>query len=140
KGVIVTAAPEIFYAEDTDGDGRADVKKVLFSGFVEGNQQHRVNGPVWGLDNWVYCANGHSGGLVKSFNNDKPVNINGRDFRLKPDEGICDPQTGMTQYGRSQNDWGDWFGNDNSNPAFQFVLADHYMRRNPHYAVPQPRV
>ena len=32
KGVLVTAAPDIFYAEDTDGDGKADVRKVLFTG------------------------------------------------------------------------------------------------------------
>ncbi|HEY8506062.1 MAG TPA: PVC-type heme-binding CxxCH protein, partial [Gemmataceae bacterium] len=54
KGVLVTCAPDIFYAEDTDGDGKADVRKVLFTGFTEGNQQHRVNTLAWGLDNWLY--------------------------------------------------------------------------------------
>src|SRR5262249_16935649 len=48
KGAIVVCAPEVFYAEDTDGDGKADKKEVLYTGFTEGNQQHRVNGPVWG--------------------------------------------------------------------------------------------
>jgi hypothetical protein len=62
NGVLVTAAPEIFYAEDTDGDGRADVRKTLYSGFGEGNQQHRVNGLQWGLDGWVHVGNGDSGG------------------------------------------------------------------------------
>ena len=66
KGVLVTCAPDIFYAEDTDGDGKADKREVLFTGFSEGNQQHRVNGLVWGLDNWVYGANGDSGGVIKS--------------------------------------------------------------------------
>ena len=63
KGVIVTAAPEIFYAEDSDGDGKADIRRTLFSGFLEGNQQLRVNGLRWGLDNWIYCASGshHAG-------------------------------------------------------------------------------
>ena len=37
-------APDIFYAEDRDGDGKADHREVLFTGFGEGNQQHRVNG------------------------------------------------------------------------------------------------
>src|SRR5207253_2216678 len=44
KGLIVSAAPEIFYAEDTNGDGKADVHEALFTGFEEGNPQHRVNG------------------------------------------------------------------------------------------------
>ena len=46
-GVIVTMAPEIFYAEDTDGDGKADVRETMYKGFVEGNQQHRINGLRW---------------------------------------------------------------------------------------------
>ena len=53
-GVIVACAPDIFYAEDRDGDGKADHREVLFTGFVEGNQQHRVNGFELGLDGWVY--------------------------------------------------------------------------------------
>ena len=57
-------APEIFYAEDTDGDGAADVRETLYQGFVEGNQQHRVNGLRWGLDGWLYLANGDSGGEI----------------------------------------------------------------------------
>ena len=58
KGILITCAPDIIYAEDTDGDGRADKREVLFHGFGEANPQHRVNGLRWGLDNWVYCANG----------------------------------------------------------------------------------
>ena len=62
KGVLITCAPNILYAEDTDGDGKADKKIVLFTGFGEGNQQHRVNSLTWGVDNWIYGANGDSGG------------------------------------------------------------------------------
>jgi len=62
KGVIVTAAPDIFYAEDSKGDGKGDIRRVLFTGFKPGNPQLRVNGLRWGMDGWVYCANGWSGG------------------------------------------------------------------------------
>ena len=54
----------------------------------QGNQQHRVNGLVWGLDNWVYGANGDSGGVIKSGRRPaRSVNIRGRDFRFRPDTG-----------------------------------------------------
>ena len=66
KGILVTAAPDILYAEDTNGDDKADERKVLYRGFGEGNQQHRVNGLRWGLDNWLYVGNGDSGGVIKS--------------------------------------------------------------------------
>jgi len=140
KGVLITAAPDIFYAEDTDGDGKADKREVLFTGFVEGNQQHRVNGLAWGLDNWVYCANGDSGGKVKSIKTGKEVDIRGRDFRFRPDSGELELQTGQTQFGRCRDDWGHWFGGNNSNPLWHFALDDHYLRRNPHLAAPDPRV
>jgi putative membrane-bound dehydrogenase-like protein len=140
KGVLVTSAPEIFYAEDTDGDGKADIRRPLFVGFYEGNQQHRVNGLVWGLDNWVYCANGDSGGQVRSVKTGHVVDIRGRDVRIRPDEGLIDPQSGQSQFGRCRDDWGNWFGCNNSDPMYQFVLADQYLRRNPFIAGPTPRV
>jgi putative membrane-bound dehydrogenase-like protein len=140
KGVLVTCAPDIFYAEDTDGDGKADKKEVLYTGFVEGNPQHRVNSLVWGLDNWIYVANGDSGGRIKSVKTGKTLDLGHRDLRIRPDTGEMDAVTGTTQYGRSRDDWGNWFGNNNSNPLWHYVLDDHYIRRNPHVAPPDPRV
>ncbi|CAA9422194.1 MAG: hypothetical protein AVDCRST_MAG64-2953, partial [uncultured Phycisphaerae bacterium] len=139
KGVIVTAAPDIFYAEDTDGDGKADKREVLFTGFGEGNQQHRVNGLVYGLDNWLYGANGDSGGAIKSVKTGKVVDIGGRDFRINPDTGEIDPTTGQAQFGRARDDWGNWFGCNNSEPNWHYVLDDRYVRRNPHVAAPALR-
>src|SRR5215212_760578 len=31
KGILVTAAPDVIYFEDTDGDGRADVRTVVLA-------------------------------------------------------------------------------------------------------------
>jgi putative membrane-bound dehydrogenase-like protein len=139
KGVLVTCAPDILYAEDTDGDGKADKIEKLFTGFREGNPQHRLNGLWWGVDNWLYGANGDSGGRVRSAKTGATVDIRGHDFRLRPDTGEFEVVTGQSQYGRCHDDWGTWFGGNNSNPAWQFALDDHYLRRNPHLAPPDPR-
>ncbi|MGY8770042.1 MAG: PVC-type heme-binding CxxCH protein, partial [Pirellulales bacterium] len=145
SGVLVTAAPEIIYLEDSSGDGKADVRRVLYSGFLEGNQQLRVNGLRWGLDNWVYCASGsHHGGYGKdsqitSHLTGKKHQIGSRDFRIRPDTGAIDPQSGPSQYGRNRDDWGNWFGVQNSHPLWHYVLADHHIRRNPHFAPPDPK-
>src|SRR5579872_5894631 len=64
-GLLVTCAPDILFLKDNDGDGRADERKVILTGFAEGNQQLRMNGLFWGLDNWVYGANGRSGGTIR---------------------------------------------------------------------------
>jgi putative membrane-bound dehydrogenase-like protein len=139
KGVLVTCAPEIFYAE-VGKDGKAKKKEVLFTGFKEGNQQHRVNGLTWGIDNWIYGANGDSGGIVKSIKTKQEVNISGRDFRFKVETGEFEAVSGQSQFGRCRDDWGNWFGCNNSNPMFHFVLEDRYLKRNPHVLYPDHRV
>jgi putative membrane-bound dehydrogenase-like protein len=140
KGALVIAAPEIFYAEDTTGTGNADMKQVLFTGLKQGNPQHLANSLVWGLDNWIYCANGDSDGEVTSLKTGKKVNIKGRDFRIRPDTGEIELQSGRTQFGRARDDWGNWFGNNNSQPMWHFVLDDAYLSRNPFIPSPDPRV
>jgi putative membrane-bound dehydrogenase-like protein len=139
NGILVACAPDIFYAEDRDGDGKADHREVLFTGFVEGNQQHRLNGFDLGQGGWVYGANGESGGTVHSKKTGTTTPIQGRDFRFRPDSGEFEAESGLTQYGRHRDDWGRWFGNNNPNWAWHYVLADHDLKRNPHYAPPDPR-
>lgn len=143
-GVIITAAPDILFLKDTDGDGRADSREVLFTGFSEGNQQLRINGLRWGLDNWVYCAAGaHHRGYgskttIKSVRTGKEIALGSRDFRFKPDTGEFEPQSGPAQFGRNRDEWGRWFGTQNSHPLWQYLLPDEYLRRNPHVSAPDP--
>jgi len=136
KGVIVTSAPEIFYAEDSDGDGKADKREILFKGFQVGNPQHQVNGLKWGLDNWLYLANGHSGGRILSVKTGGTFELGKKDLRIRPDTGEFDLQAGRSQYGRARDDWGNWFGNNNTQPVFHYILPDHYLRRNPYVFYP----
>lgn len=135
KGVLIAAAPDIFYAEDTDGDGRADVRRVLLTGFQRGNQQHLVNGFELGLDGWVYAANGDSGGRVKSVATGREIDIRGRDFRFRPDTGELETVSAQTQFGLRRDDWGNWFGNNNPTWLWHVTLPEHYLRRNPKLAV-----
>jgi putative membrane-bound dehydrogenase-like protein len=134
KGVLVCAAPDILYAEDTKGSGKADVVKKLYSGFGTDNYQARVNSLEYGLDGWVYGSCGMFGGRITSHLTGKTLNLGDRDFRIKPDTGEIEPATGRTQQGRVRNDWDDWFGCDNSELCRHYALADHYLRRNPHVA------
>jgi putative membrane-bound dehydrogenase-like protein len=136
NGVLVCAAPDILYAEDRDGDSKADVVKKLFSGFGTDNYQARVNSLEYGLDGWVYGSCGLFGGKIQSHKLAKPIDLGDRDFRIRPDTGELEPATGRTQQGRVRNDWGDWFGCDNSTLCWHYPLPDHYLRRNPYVAPP----
>jgi putative membrane-bound dehydrogenase-like protein len=140
KGLLICAAPQILYAEDTDGDGKADVRKVLFEGFNDENYQARINGLHLGLDGWVHAANGLLGGQIKSTLTGEVVDIGGRDLRLDPDRGTVEPLSGLSQQGRVRDDWGNAFGCSNSALAHHFPFPDHYARRNARVATPGPSV
>ncbi|MFM7056257.1 MAG: PVC-type heme-binding CxxCH protein [Planctomycetota bacterium] len=145
RGILVTAAPELFYAEDSDGDGRADIRRTLFSGFLEGNQQLRVNGLRWGLDGRIHCASGShhpgygSASTILSHLTQQKTAIGSRDFRFHPETGDIEAQSGPSQFGRNRDPWGHWFGEQNSYPLWHYVLDDADIRRNPHFAVADPR-
>src|SRR5204862_3333477 len=87
NGVLVCAAPDILYAEDTDGDGKADVVKKLYSGFGTDNYQARDNSLEYGLDGWVYGSCGLFGGGITNDAGKPAVALGDRDFRIKPDAG-----------------------------------------------------
>ncbi len=84
-------------------------------------------------------ANGDSGGTIRSLKTGETVRINGRDFRFRPDDGRFETESGQTQFGRHRDDWGHWFGNNNPNFAWEYVLSDAEIRRNPRLALPSPR-
>jgi putative membrane-bound dehydrogenase-like protein len=136
KGVLICASPDIIYAEDTKRDGKADVVRKLFTGFGVDNFQARVNSLEYGLDNWVYGSCGLFGGKIKSSVTGETIQLGDRDFRIQPDKGILEPATGRTQQGRVRDDWGNWFGCDNTNLCWHYPLADHYLRRNPMVSAP----
>jgi putative membrane-bound dehydrogenase-like protein len=140
KGALICAAPNILYAEDTDGDGRADVVRTNITGFATHNFQARINGFTWGLDGWLHGSSGLFGGKVKSLRTGRETDLSGRDFRYHPDTGEIEPVSGISQMGRVRDDYDCWFGNDNSTLLWFYPLPDHYLRRNPNVAYPDPRV
>ena len=137
NGVLVCAAPDILYAEDTNGDGKADDVRKLFTGFATHNYQARVNSLEYGLDDWVYGSCGLFGGEITSVQTGEVIALSQRDFRFNPDTGVLEPATGATQQGRVRNDWGDWFGCNNGTMLMHYPLADQYLRRNPYLAPSQ---
>jgi len=130
-GLLICAAPDILLARDLDHDGRADEVKKLWSGFATHNYQARVNSLEYGLDGWVHGSCGLFGGSITCQLTGKTVELGQRDFRCNPDTGELEPASGSTQQGRVRNDYGDWFGCDNTEPLLHYPLQDHYLRRNP---------
>jgi putative membrane-bound dehydrogenase-like protein len=59
-GVIIHQAPDTILLKDTDGDDKADERKVLFTGWGTDDTHAGPSNLRYGLDNWIYGIVGYS--------------------------------------------------------------------------------
>ena len=126
-GIVVACAPDVFFARDTNADGVADERRVLLSGFPLANPQHRVNGFTYGLDHRLHIGTGAEVGEILEVTTGRKIQVSGCDLSLDVDSGIATLETGTTQYIRGCDDWGNWFGNDNSHPIYHYVYDRDWL-------------
>ncbi|HVW38665.1 MAG TPA: PVC-type heme-binding CxxCH protein, partial [Pirellulales bacterium] len=60
-GIVVQQAPETLFLKDSDGDDKADVREVLFTGWGTGDTHAGPSNLRWGFDNWLWGIMGYSG-------------------------------------------------------------------------------
>lgn len=130
-GVLISVAPDILMARDTTGDGVADSVEKLFTGFSLANPQHRVAGFTYGLDHSLHLSSGDNQGELTSVLTGQVVNASGHDVQIWPDRGEIATTSGRTQFIRSRDDFGRWFGNENSLPLYHYPIDAKHFRRNP---------
>ena len=133
-GLIVTAAPNIYYLKDTNGDNKADTKELLFSGFFTNNPEAQITNLRLSVDNWIYAANFGQEGKVTSGRNPgaDTLSMAGADFRFRLDRGKFELETAPAQFGQTINDWGIRFITDNSTHIQQPVIPWRYLHRHPY--------
>lgn len=133
-GVIVTCAPDILFLKDTNGDGKADVKRVLLTGFVTNNTtQLRVSHPTLGIDNWVYVTSGLTGGKITCPERPEQKALDLRtDLRFRPDTLEFEAADGKGQFGMCFDDFGHRFHCMNRVHIQHVVLSAKQLARNPH--------
>ena len=131
-GVIVACAPDILYLADRDGDGKAEIREKLYTGFKTGIIERRINSPQWGPDNWIY-VDGGQGGRITGPNLPAPVDIPVTGFRIKPDGSAIEPVSGHTgTYGFTFTPDGDRLVISTNTPGIQVApLPWRYLSRNP---------
>lgn len=60
NGVIVCAAPDVWFFEDTNGDDKADKRTKLYTNLGNRDTHAVINNMRWGLDGWIYATHGYS--------------------------------------------------------------------------------
>ena len=132
-GVFVAAAPDIFFLKDTDGDMKADINELVFTGFNRHNVQGLINSFHWGPDNRIYGSASTVGGSITSPKHpDRPaVECRGRDFSFDSKTLELRTETGGGQHGMCFDNWGHRFVSANSDHAQMIVYDDKYLSRSP---------
>lgn len=141
-GVLIGAAPDIIYAKDTDGDGKADVRRRLYTGFDRSNVQGLLNTLQWGLDNRIHGATSTATSKISYVERpgEPALSVRGRDFAIDPRTWNIAVTSGGGQHGMSFDDWGHKFVCSNSSHAQQIVYDERYLARNPYLSAPSPRI
>lgn len=145
-GLYVIATPDIWFFKDNDGDGKAEVREKVFTGFGTGlkilNVQGLANSPQWGLDNRIHIlAGGGNRGVVTCLKRPdlKGIELGGRDFWFDPRTHEFGLEAGGAQYGMSFDNYGRKFGCSNSDHLQYWVYDDKYANRNPYFQMPPSR-
>lgn len=125
SGILVAAAPDLLLL--TPG---ATTPEPLFTGFATHNYQARVNGLRWGLDGWIHGAGGLFGGSITNRRSASVTDATGRDFRFHPDTGRFQALPGISQQGRTRDDFDHWFGNDNGSLLWHYPLPPDAAARD----------
>ena len=128
-GLIVSQAPHMLFLQDTDGDDKADVKKILFSGFGTFDTHAGPSNLHYGFDNWVYGAVGYSGFKGK-FGEKDSLNFGQALFRFRPDGSDMEvmTKTSNNTWGLGFNEAGDLFGSTaNNSHGWYMAIPNRYF-------------
>ena len=143
-GVFVLASPELLYFKDMDGDGKADVHQLVFTGFgnlVEKlNVQQLPNSLTWGPDQRIHGALGGNAGAVQNFAHygSPMIELRGRDFSFDPRAMDLRAESGGGQWGMTFDDTGRKFVCANSRHLMQVMYEDRIAARVTDSPLPAP--
>ena len=139
--MFVGVVPDLWYFRDTKGDGKADVKRKVLTGFERDRAgEAMLNSFRWGLDNRFHVSTSAAGGNVKlaEEKDAKVFNVKGQGFLFDPRTLKFEMVAGSAQHGMSMDDWGRKFTCDNSNPCHLLMYDGRYLAKNPYVQAPPP--
>lgn len=131
-GLLVAAAPNIWFMKDTTGDHKADVKQIWYRGFFQNNSEAQITNLRFGIDNWIYASNhGQDGNIHSQRSAGKDsLSVRSADFRFRPDKDVFEQETGPGQFGHTFDDWGNRFVTQNTIRLQHMVTPWRYLHRH----------
>lgn len=134
KGVLVAAPPYLLFLHDEDQNNVAEQVDTLMGGFSTGNLQHNYNGLTYGLDNWIYAANGGNDGKPYWWGDTSSVmDLRGQDFRFNLEsrklERLGESSGG---FGLAMDEYGRMYETHNLTHISTLVFPARYFKGKEH--------
>jgi putative membrane-bound dehydrogenase-like protein len=128
-GVIVQNAKETLYLKDTDGDDKADERKVLYKGWNTSDTHGMVSNFQYGLDNWIWAMQGYNDSHATDASGKNFQGFRQGFFRFKQDGSDLEflRSTDNNTWGFGMSEEGIIFGSTaNHNPSDYMPIPNRY--------------
>ncbi len=128
KGVLVAAPPYLLQLHDDNLDYKIEKIDTLMGGLATGNLQHNYNALTFGIDNWIYAANGGNDGKPYWWgDSSKAMDLRGQDFRFNLETKQLE-RLGYSSggFGLGMDEYGRFFETHNLTHISHLVFPDRY--------------
>ncbi len=130
KSCLVSEVGRILKLTDTDGDGRADTREVILSGFGTKDTHGMTNSFVLKPDGWVYACHGYLNDSTVTAKDGSTVTMSsGNTYRFRPDGSRVEPWTRgqVNPFGMTLDPGGNLYTADcHSKPITQLIRGACY--------------
>ncbi|MFO0849342.1 MAG: PVC-type heme-binding CxxCH protein [Gemmataceae bacterium] len=130
KSCLVSHVGSILKLTDTDGDGKADQRETILTGFGTRDTHGMMNSFVLRPDGWVYACHGYlNSSTVVAKDGSKVTMQSGHTFRFRPDGSRVEPWTygQVNPFGMTTDPWGNLYTADcHSKPITQLIRGAYY--------------
>ena len=130
REAIVHNIPNIYLMRDTDGDGRADSRDVLYGVYGHRDTHGMTNAFSWGFDGWIYACHGFSNTSKVQGKDHHPIEMqSGNTYRMRPDGSHAEYVTHgqVNPFGLAFDPLGNLYSCDcHSRPVYQLLRGAWY--------------
>lgn len=92
--LYVAESPDLVRYTDVDGDGKADKREVILSGWVLNSNAATLSGPFFGPDGWMYLPDARRGFDITTKEGKRLSGKGARIWRCKPDGSQLESMSG----------------------------------------------
>jgi putative heme-binding domain-containing protein len=130
NAALLHSIPDVFLIRDSDGDGRADSREVLYGVFGHRDTHGMTNAFTWGFDGWVYACHGYANDSTVQGKDKRPITMNsGNTYRMRPDGTHAEYFTHgqVNPFGLAFDPLGNLYSCDcHSRPVYQLLRGAFY--------------